>query len=156
MFRSMMDALYLIADAFDVCHRSWYMPCTMLMMHAHRYLILDTRSIMMLDEWWWWCLRCHHYCRIIPMRWQVRISLERGTVPELNDLCDMYHHLYVCARSWFNACVLLLSKLALVCHDRGGRCSSRDSLDGCFHGNQVCKTGSYSSITFKLLKTDGC
>ena len=25
-----------------------------------------------------------------------------------------------------------------------------------YHGNQVCKTGSYLSITFKLLKTDGC
>ena len=37
----------------------------------------------------------HHYCRVIPIRWQVRTSLERGTVPELSDPCDMCHHQYV-------------------------------------------------------------
>ena len=34
----------------------------------------------------------HHYCRVIPIRWQVRTSLERGTAPELSDPCGMYHH----------------------------------------------------------------
>ena len=38
---------------------------------------------------------CHHYCRFIPICWQVRISLERGTVPELSDPCDKCHHQYV-------------------------------------------------------------
>ena len=55
---------------------------------------------MMIDD-----VGCHHYCRIIPVRWQVRISLERGTVPELNDPCDMYHHFV----PWFHAYVLSLS-----------------------------------------------
>ena len=37
-------------------------------------------------------VRYHHYCRVIPISWQVRTSLERGTAPGLSDPCNMYHH----------------------------------------------------------------
>ena len=33
MFRSKTDALHVIGDAFDVCYRSWYMLCTMLLIY---------------------------------------------------------------------------------------------------------------------------
>ena len=53
---------------------------------------------------------CHHYYRVMPIRSQVGIFLERGTAPELSDSCDMcYHFAPLCARSLFNACVLSLS-----------------------------------------------
>jgi hypothetical protein len=53
MFRSMMYAVHVIDDAFDVCYRYYYMLCTLLpiLMHAHRYLIY--RSIIMLNIPWY-------------------------------------------------------------------------------------------------------